>query len=78
MGIPWKCSCGLYLFLLISCLPKVSKNSYHDTGADKFSSQHEGLMVNVVWEHVVSYYGEAMAYNRESLGNFLFVSLCFY
>ena len=47
------------MFLLILCLPNVSKKYYHGTGSDQFSEQHEVGLVRAVWDHVVSVHGSA-------------------
>ena len=54
---------GLYLFLLILCLPNVSNKPYNETGSDKFSSQHKGVILSVSWENVLSSRGAATTYN---------------
>ena len=73
----WKYSWFLCV-LLILFPSSVSNKSHHDTGWDWFSAQHEGVLVGVAWENVVSYHGVATALNRESLGNLFLVSLCYY
>ena len=58
MGNPLTIFICFSLFLLILCLPNVSKNSCHDTGSDKFSAEHKGGLVSVSWEHIVPAHGE--------------------
>ena len=48
MGNPWAIIFGFSLFVLILCIPNVSKNSYHEIGADKLSAKHKGVMMGVV------------------------------
>ena len=50
-------SVWLLCFLLILCLPNVSKKSYHDTVSDQFSAQQKGLLASVAWGNVVSAHG---------------------
>ena len=58
--------------------PDVSNKYYHGTGSYQLSAQHKEGLVSVSWENVISAHGEAMALNREYLGNLFFVYLCLY
>ena len=55
------------LFLLILCLPNISKKYYHVTGSDQFYVQHKGVLVSVAWGHIVSVHGDATSKNRKTL-----------
>ena len=52
---------GFSMFLLLLCIPNVSKQYYHDTGSDQLYAKHKGGMVSVAWDHGVSYHGAATA-----------------
>ena len=45
---------GLYLFLLIWCIPNAWNKSDHDTGSEKMSAKHKGGMVSVYYDNIVS------------------------
>ena len=60
IGNIWSIYLLISLFLIILCVPNVTKYSYHDTGSVQLYSQHKGGVVSVLWEHVVSAHGSAM------------------
>ena len=52
---------GLFIFLLILCLPNVSKTFHHDTGSYRLFVQQKGVLASIDWENVVSDHGAATA-----------------